>query len=65
MGHVTVSIGYAAIALGDQPSVILDNADNALYWAKEHGRNQVASYAELSAAGEFSSKPVQSEIELF
>jgi diguanylate cyclase (GGDEF)-like protein len=65
VGHVTVSIGYAAIALGDQPSVILDNADNALYWAKEHGRNQVASYAELSAAGEFASKPVQSEIELF
>jgi len=65
VGHVTVSIGYAAIALGDQPSVILDNADNALYWAKEHGRNQVASYAELFAAGQFSSKPAQSEIELF
>ena len=43
----------------------VDNADNALYWAKEHGRNQVASYAELAAAGEFASKPVQSEIELF
>lgn len=65
VGHVTVSIGYSAIALGDQPSVILDNADNALYWAKEHGRNQVASFAELLAAGQLASMPAQSAIEFF
>lgn len=65
VGRVTVSIGYAAIRLGDEPSVILDNADNALYWAKEHGRNQVASHAALLAAGQLEDKRSSSEMELF
>jgi GGDEF domain-containing protein len=66
VGHVTVSVGYASIRLGDQPSVILDNADNALYWAKENGRNQVASYAALMAEGKLASKEAAtSEMELF
>ena len=66
VGHVTVSIGYAGIALGDLPSVILDNADNALYWAKENGRNKVASYSALLAEGKLASKDAAaSEMELF
>ena len=66
VGHVTVSIGYAEIRLGDQPSVILDNADNALYWAKENGRNQVASYAALMAEGKLAGKEAAvSEMEFF
>ena len=66
VGHVTVSVGYASIRLGDQPSVILDNADNALYWAKENGRNKVASYAALMAEGKLASKEAAvSEMELF
>ena len=66
VGRVTVSVGYASIRLGDQPSVILDNADNALYWAKENGRNRVASYAALMADGKLESKEAAvSEMELF
>ncbi|MEW6165838.1 MAG: GGDEF domain-containing protein [Pseudomonadota bacterium] len=51
VGHVTVSIGFTRIKLGDTPSAILDSADEALYWAKEHGRNQCHAYETLIAAG--------------
>jgi diguanylate cyclase (GGDEF)-like protein len=56
VGRVTISIGYTPIRLGDQPSVVLDNADSALYWAKEHGRNLSASYPELLRRGELETK---------
>ncbi|OHC66289.1 MAG: hypothetical protein A3H93_00635 [Rhodocyclales bacterium RIFCSPLOWO2_02_FULL_63_24] len=65
VGRVTVSIGYARIGLDDQPSVILDNADNALYWAKEHGRNQLAGYEALVAAGAISPREQPSHMEFF
>ena len=65
VGRVTISIGYTPIRLGDQPSVVLDTADSALYWAKEHGRNQVASYPDLLARGELETKDTGSDIELF
>ena len=46
--------------------MILDNADNALYWAKENGRNQVASYAALMAEGKLAGKEAAvSEMEFF
>lgn len=65
VGRVTISIGYSRIALGDQPSIVLDRADEALYWAKENGRNRVASYAALLAAGKLAAKESSSEVELF
>lgn len=65
VGRVTVSIGYASIRLGDQPSVIIDNADSALYWAKENGRNRVACHAALVADGRLAVKSAPSEMELF
>ncbi len=51
IGHVTVSIGFTQIRLGDTPSMILDAADEALYWAKEHGRNQCHAYEVLVEQG--------------
>ena len=66
VGRVTISIGYAQIRLHDQPSVILDNADQALYWSKEHGRNRVSSYEALLASGELAPPAaIDSDIELF
>ena len=66
VGHVTISIGFAHIRLGDTTSRILDSADEALYWAKEHGRNQCHAYETLIAAGKLT-RPVApvSELELF
>jgi diguanylate cyclase (GGDEF)-like protein len=66
VGHVTVSIGFTRIKLGDTLSLILDSADEALYWAKEHGRNQCHAFETLVAEGKL--KPRQtlhSEMEFF
>ncbi len=65
VGRVTVSTGYARIRLGDQPSAILDNADDALYWVKENGRNQIASYETLVADGRLTHKDMDSDVEFF
>jgi diguanylate cyclase (GGDEF)-like protein len=66
VGKVTVSIGFTRIKLGDTPSLILDTADEALYWAKEHGRNQCHAYETLINAGHLQrAQPPQSDIELF
>ena len=66
VGKVTVSIGFTRIKLGDTPSLILDSADEALYWAKEHGRNQCHAYEMLVAEGKLQKiEAPASELELF
>jgi diguanylate cyclase (GGDEF)-like protein len=66
VGQVTISTGFAPIRPHDQPSVILDHADQALYWAKAHGRNQVSAYEVLLASGDLAPpKEITSDIELF
>ena len=66
VGHVTVSIGFTRIKFGDTPSVILDSADEALYWAKEHGRNQCHAYETLVAEGKLQGHAAaQADVELF
>jgi len=43
-GAVTVSIGVASYPEdGDNLDALLDHADQALYSAKKHGRNQVTA----------------------
>jgi predicted signal transduction protein with EAL and GGDEF domain len=39
-----VSIGVTHIDNSAMPSMLLDRADKALYYAKEHGRNQVVLF---------------------
>ena len=47
--RLTVSIGWAAQTNGETPAESIENtleqADQALYYAKAQGRNQVVSYA--------------------
>src|SRR5450830_297876 len=52
VGHITVSIGFSEVKTGDTPSGAFERADKAVYYAKEHGRNQVSSYAALIARGD-------------
>ncbi|MES9969095.1 MAG: GGDEF domain-containing protein [Candidatus Thiodiazotropha sp.] len=45
---VTVSVGAASFRQGESPENLLERADQALYQAKESGRNQIVSEAEIS-----------------
>ena len=66
VGQVTVSIGYTAIADQKLPPYVFEEADKALYYAKEHGRNQVCDYRELVRSGELAPEEhLSGSIELF
>ena len=64
VGQVTVSLGFVSTTRGS-PVEILGQADQALYYAKEHGRNQVCFYDELVAAGHLATKVANDDVELF
>ena len=51
LGTVTVSVGFVSISAYESPVIILGHADQALYYAKGHGRNQACHYDELLAGG--------------
>ena len=60
VGKVTCSIGFTAVSDMDVPTDVVGRADEALYYAKEHGRNQVCCYERLVAEGAIA-KPVAAE----
>lgn len=49
--QVTVSIGYVKISGNEFPLTVVSRADQALYYAKEHGRNRLDCYEDLAAQG--------------
>lgn len=65
VGHVTVSLGFAGAKLCS-PVEILGQADQALYFAKENGRNRVCDYESLHSQGLLQSSTVShDDVELF
>ena len=51
IGQVTISIGFTALRAGDTAASALGAADEALYYAKAHGRNRCCAYHTLVEAG--------------
>ena len=49
VGRVTVSVGFTRVVPGDNPLTAFGRADEALYIAKEQGRNRVLCYETLVA----------------
>lgn len=64
VGQVTVSVGFSSISQ-ETPVVILGHADQALYHAKENGRNQVCYYDELRDIGMFQREKETDPVEFF
>lgn len=64
VGQVTVSIGFVSTSRGLAVE-ILGKADQALYYAKEHGRNQICFYGDLVAQGQLAVPIVNDDVELF
>ncbi|BCN39319.1 diguanylate cyclase [Alicycliphilus denitrificans] len=64
IGHITVSIGFAASQRGS-PVEVLGRADQALYHAKESGRNRVCFHDDLVLSGVLQAKIAHDEAELF
>jgi diguanylate cyclase (GGDEF)-like protein len=64
LGKVTVSLGFASIS-NESPVVILGHADQALYFAKARGRNQICYYDELVQRGELRSEVSNDIVEFF
>lgn len=66
VGQVTLSIGFAEVTADSVPNMVLEHADTALYYAKEHGRNRTCHYDALKSRGLLHDRrPLQGEIELF
>ena len=66
VGKKTVSIGVIQMTTSELPSTLLDRADKALYFTKQHGRNRVCAYEHLLRSGQLQESVVSSgDIELF
>ena len=64
-GRITASIGVTEIVTGDSPSAACERADQAVYYAKQHGRNQVCSEADLVDRGLLNADVKVGDVELF
>ena len=62
--HLTLSIGAARMSPYDFPISVIENADKALYYAKEHGRDQLVFYHKINKKQSIAAKS-DSDIELF
>ncbi len=64
VGKVTVSIGYTEIFTYDNSSQLVSRADQALYYAKENGRNRTCNFEQLIADGALQALKVENNAEL-
>lgn len=65
VGAVTASVGFTRLRPLDSASGAFERADQAVYHAKQNGRNQVCCHEALVDEGVFSAVGKSGEIELF
>ncbi len=65
VGHITVSVGFTELRPGDTPGSAFERADKAVYHVKQHGRDGLASHAELVRTGQLDEPLRGTDIELF
>ena len=65
VGRVTISIGAVEIAEQVIASELIGQADQALYYAKSHGRNRLYFYEDLLADGEIHPPENRGSVDLF
>ena len=63
--NITVSVGAVEINYQDLPSTTIEQADKALYYAKDHGRNQICEYGRLLREGKINGLQSQGSVEIF
>ncbi len=63
--HVTVTIGFEQAHATDTSSMLLGKADEALYYGKEHGRNQINYYGTLVEKSLLPPRQYNTDAELF
>jgi len=64
-GRITASVGVTEILAGDSPAAACERADQAVYYAKHHGRNQVCSESDLVRRGLLKVDLKVGDVELF
>lgn len=65
VSKVTISIGFVRLDKAEASSVIIGRADQALYYAKNHGRNQVCCYDNLLIGGKLNAEHYSDDMQLF
>jgi diguanylate cyclase (GGDEF)-like protein len=65
VGTVTASVGFTQLRPLDTAAAAFERADRAVYFAKDHGRNQSRCFDDLIDAGLLEAQERSGEIELF
>ena len=65
VGHITTCVGMVKIDGQCHSTTVLEYADQALYYAKQHGRNQVCNYHRLIQSGDLKERQAKGEVEIF
>ena len=66
VGRVTVSAGFTRISDASMPAAtLIDRADQAVYFAKAHGRNQVCGWEKLVEEGRIRPSQTRADVTIF
>ena len=65
VGRVTISVGVVRFDNQELASSAVGHADQALYYAKSHGRNAMFCYEDLVEAGEIARRETRNVVEMF